>query len=215
MKIALESATLDQLRAFAARENLDTPVRANTAMLRALIGQAFPDADTIDVEDDTPVAADRAPLNFVFAQPTNAVDMLDPQRVDPAMKPFLVVELQVHTASDAGASARRVHVSVDGRDMLIPRGERVEIPYPYYEALFNARGLEYEQTGNLQEEGSLRGSNFVQSYPFQVFRVFEQTDPRKLAAIRSKVEQIKLADERQVVAMQEARARERERALAR
>lgn len=218
MKIAIESATLDQLRAFAEQQNLDIPpTKATVSAMRVLIGRAFPTMEAIDVADEGAMEGpvSRAPLNFVFAQPTNAVDMLDPQKVDPEIKPFLVVELQVHAGSEDTNAAKRVHVSVDGRDMVIPRGQKVEIPYPYYEALYNARGTEYVQTGDLREEGSLRDSMQVQAYPFQVFRVFEETDPIKLGRIRNKVDQIKLADQRQIVAMQEARTRELERARAR
>lgn len=212
MRIAIETATLDQLRAFAEHQNLDLPRgRPSEASLRALIERAFPGIEAIDAEDEAPAeAAPRAPLNLVFSQPANAVDMLDPQKVDPAQKPFLMVELRIQPGTDEVAKAP-VLVGVDGDDMLIPRGETVSIPYPYYESLFNARGVQWHwQPG---EKGLQESSmTATQSYPFQVFRVYEATGAARAKAER-RAEKIRLQDEAQALAMKQARAREIERAM--
>lgn len=211
MRIAIETATKEQLRAFAEMQNLDLPPgRPSEASLRALIERAIPGIEAIDVADEPAAEAPRAPLNVVFSQPANAVDMLDPQKVPAAQKPFLMVELRIQPGTDETAK-QPVLVGVDGDDMLIPRGETVSIPYPYYESLHNARGVQWHwQPG---EKGLMESSmSATQSYPFQVFRVYEATGADRVKAER-RAEKIRLADAAQELAMKQARAREIERAM--
>lgn len=73
------------------------------------------------------------------------------------------VKILISRTDEAGGD-EPVPVGVNGRIMLIPRGEVVEIPEPYYEALKNAVYYRYEP---LKDGGMPTKPREVPAYPFQ------------------------------------------------
>lgn len=195
MKVALDEASIEQLREFCDIQNLPYPARANTALLRSLVERA---GFTEIALPDTP-----KPIDVVYAEAPASVDLSDPQQVDPSLKPYLRVELMLHQNGEN--DKHPVPVDVDGRMMVIPRGRREEVPYKYYEALFHAKRVEYDETKDGVSETGLGASHTVQSYPFQVFRIFEDTDPSRRRAIDNWVAQMRTHDAENFAALKKRR----------
>jgi hypothetical protein len=76
------------------------------------------------------------------------------------------IRIMLHKTDKAGGS-RPVPVGVNGRIMLIPRGEQVWVPEPYVQVLKNAVELQYppyDSDGDFL--GGLKEPEEVPAYPF-------------------------------------------------
>ena len=87
---------------------------------------------------------------------------LEGEIITPNGKPEKV-KLQIHV-QDTPAGDQPVFASVNGKAMFIPRGEVVEVPYAFYEALNNAKQYRY---GSNTQEG-LSQPIEVHTYPHSV-----------------------------------------------
>lgn len=76
--------------------------------------------------------------------PVEAVEEITP--TDP-MKDMVEVEL----FQDGGAYKAPVYVSVNGMEILIPRGKKTKIPRPHYEVLVASRKQEIAVSNMLKE----------------------------------------------------------------
>lgn len=97
-------------------------------------------------------------------EPKRIVDTkpLDGEVIAPNGKPA-TVKIQIAIGHDKGDD-QPVYVGVNGKGMFIPRGEPVEVPYPYFEALNNARQYRYDS----DDQHGLRPPVEVPTYPFSV-----------------------------------------------
>lgn len=78
------------------------------------------------------------------------------------------IPIMISISEEAGGD-EPVPVSVNGIAMLIPRGQRVEVPEPYVEALRHAIMTRYEQV-DVDGHGHMQMvPREVPAYPFQVF----------------------------------------------
>lgn len=199
-QIQIADATIEQLREFLELQNIPYPPRSNAAHLRNIIdksGWTKPHIDVAEVEA-------RPTIDVSYA-PQAAADYQDPKQVDPELKPFLLVDLQI--MSREGQTQPVPVTNGRGDWMTVPRNRKVSIPYPYYESLAHAQKRVFPETETGIDEGYL-----VHSYPHQVFRVYEETDPAKVARIKSRVSRMQQQDAESLVAMDRASAKARERA---
>lgn len=149
-KIALSEATREQMMAFAESTlGISVPHNIGADTLRARIAETW-GKDEITVED-----APEQP-----AMHGSAPNPLSPQQSAPGRNK---VKLIIHKTDEPGGS-EPVPVGVNGKVMLIPRGEPVEIPEDYYHALSNASRLHYDT----DENGSLKlPPREIHQYPHQ------------------------------------------------
>lgn len=158
--VSLNDATLDQLKEFATNTlGLEYHTSANKVHMLAMIRNVH-DQDSISVVD----AEDEAPL---AGQP---VDMAarpapggKPSGLKSASDPRVTIMIPL---SEKEGGDRHIEVLVNGRNILLPRGKDITIPYRYYEALNNAVKTEYRQDPN-DPDHEVK-SREVPSYPFQV-----------------------------------------------
>jgi hypothetical protein len=148
-QVAIADATGPQLRAFAGSHlGIEFGQFDKVADIRAKVRQAW-DKDTIPVPEDPPAAG------------ATAGPGVDPEQAAKPAKPEKV-KIIIAATEEAGGD-EPVQVSVNGRAMLIQRGEEVEIPYPYFEVLQNAVMYRYEPL----KDGGIGRPRSVQMYPFQ------------------------------------------------
>jgi len=143
-KVLLKDATGPQMRAFA-QTHLGMEFRHNepNEKVRAAIAQAWAKDEIIVVEEEP-----QAKKASTQREPGPVADK---------------VRLIVQRTEEAGGD-EPVPVGVNGRIMLIPRGEEVEIPVPYFEVWKNA--IRYIYDAN--KEGGLNPvPRQVPAYPFQ------------------------------------------------
>lgn len=146
-KIPIAQASKEQLRTFAETHlGIVMPPDAKTETLRAKVAAAW-NKDEIVIQEDAP------------SQPQTGGS-----RAVPASAPNGKVKLIIQRTDDAGGD-EPVPVGVNGRVMLIPRGEEVEIPKPYFEVLKNAVKHIYEP---LKDGGMNPIPRKVAMYPYQV-----------------------------------------------
>jgi hypothetical protein len=143
-KIPIAEATEEQLRAFA-ETHLGISIHANSKIetLRAKVSAAW-NKDEITVSDDAP-------------EPRLE------RRVAPVSASNGKVKLIIQRTDEAGGD-EPVPVGVNGRVMLIPRGEEVEVPQSYFEVLKNAIKHIYEP---LKDGGINPVPRKVAMYPYQ------------------------------------------------
>jgi len=136
-KIKIKQATLNQLKAFA-EAHLGIYFQDGIAVgaARAQVEQAW-GHDTISVQ-----VADDTPGQPAAAQPAAVAP---PQAAPPAQgkggRPVAgkdMVTVFIDERDEPGGD-RPVEVGVNGKMMVIPRGQDVQIPYPYYLALLDAK----------------------------------------------------------------------------
>lgn len=130
--------------------------------------------DNLGVEFDqfTPVETMRAQVRNAIAPKTAFLIAAPDAPLPPKPKakaeaegaelPEMVTVIIAATEEPGGDEA--VPVGVNGKAMLIPRGEPSKIPYRYYEVLENAKEWVYPQL----KDGGLGQPRAVYSYPFQV-----------------------------------------------
>lgn len=150
-KVLLKDATGPQMRAFA-EAYLGMTFRHNEAneKVRASIAEAWQKDEIIVNEPDA-----QEPL--VGSPPRQAT-------AEQAAKSSDKVRIIIQRSEEAGGD-EPVPVGVNGKVMLVPRGEPVEIPRPYFEVLQHAVKHVYEQ---LAEGGINPIPRQVPAYPFQV-----------------------------------------------
>lgn len=147
-KLAIKDATPQQLRDFA-REHLgiQLPPNAKDETLLAKIKQAWNQEHIFVAE---PEEQENPPKNSVERKAA------DPAQQAPAVKPLekggdprVNTKVTIHIGvTEAPGGDRPVEVAVNGQAMLIPRGEDVEIPWPYYHVLQNAVQDKYDVDDN-------------------------------------------------------------------
>lgn len=121
--VPLAEATAEQLRSFAELSlQIKVPRMATVETMRAQIAQVH-DGDIPVTED----AGEKAPPAAIY----KLKDLEGTSRFDP------LVNITVEVREGEGGS-RPIDVAVGGKAMLIPRGQAVDVPYRYYEALMNA-----------------------------------------------------------------------------
>lgn len=166
-RLPIADATPEQLRTFAETVlQLTVPARATQQSILGKIGEVWTQ-DTILIDDAAsgePVGAQRSG-NMVNVRP----------RVDKDDKPVMttndkgepVQEEEVHVlihVSDKPGGDEPVFVSINGRGMYVPRGEKCWVPRKFIGALIDAVELHYpEYTGG---DGGLEKPREVPSYPF-------------------------------------------------
>lgn len=150
-KIALTEATEAQLREFAATTlGIAIPANAKPDTVLAKVKAAW-DKPEIMVADEAPHAA------LEGAAPPPATAKQAPPKRD-------MVRLIIQRTEDAGGD-EPVPVGVNGKVMLVPRGEPVEIPRPYFEVLKNCVTYRYE---SLKDGGINPEPRMVPLYPWQL-----------------------------------------------
>ncbi len=151
--ILLAEASAAQLREFASVHlGLDVAPTMNSNTLRALISQAGYTKDSFEIEEP------EAPV------------VLDAKRASSLAGDNRRVKIVIHTQEEPGGD-RPVFVSVNGSAMLIPRGQEVEIPYPYFEALKHAEKIIYDQSPD--PRGGLLPPRFAPQYPYTIVSLGE------------------------------------------
>lgn len=156
--VALEDASIDDLRKRCDELGIPHKPSSNSTHLIAYIRQADPGATSVPVVRSQQPAAPQAPEGMQMPRPSDTAKKLSSSKSGGDPK----VTLVLNRTEEKGGN-RPLFVSVNGVGMLIPRGEKVSIPFRYYLALLNAVGIQYDQ----DEEGELE-SREVQSYPFNV-----------------------------------------------
>lgn len=153
-EIKLADATDAQLRAFAnGTLGLNLPPHTKDSTVLARVHAAW-DKEHINVAEEPEQAAG--------AQAGDAPPNPDAKQ-DAKSKKDGKVRVYINETEDSGG-ADPVVVGVNGKVMLIPRGEEVEIPYPYFEVLKNAVTHKYEM---LPDGGMNPIPRKVFLYPFQ------------------------------------------------
>lgn len=146
-KIALAQASEEQLRTFAETHlGISLPQGAKIETLRAKVAAAW-NKDEIIIQSDAQNQAQS-----------------EGRRAAPASASNGKVKLIIQRTDDAGGD-EPVPVGVNGRVMLVPRGEEVEIPKSYFEVLKNAVKHIYEP---LKDGGMNPIPRKVAMYPYQV-----------------------------------------------
>lgn len=164
-QIAIAEASKEQLFQFAkGRLGLDVPLSITKSMLLAKISVAH-DKDTIDVPDvdeevdlNAPVLTPkgkRAPTSEEGSRLVSKGGKGDP-----------LVEMTLHQSAEKDGK-RPVFVAVNGVEILVPRGERIKLPYRYFHALENAIRTE----GTWDEQSNEIIKTEVPAYPFLIHRL--------------------------------------------
>lgn len=147
--IPIAEATLAQLREFAQTHlGIELPPTANTAQARSQVRQAWA-KDEIYVLDEPESEQAKKPTARLGKQTGEGK-----------------VRLMINRTEEPGGD-EPVPIGVNGRIMLVPRGEEVEIPRPYFLVLRNAIKHVYDMHPNGKE--LLEKPREVPMYPFQVF----------------------------------------------
>lgn len=143
-KIPLAQASEEQLRVFAETHlGIVIPPGSKIEALRAKVAAAW-NKDEIVIQDDAPKSQSEG-------------------RRAAHVSANGKVKLIIQRTDDAGGD-EPVPVGVNGRVMLVPRGEEVEIPQPYFEVLKNAVKHIYEP---LKDGGINPIPRKVAMYPYQ------------------------------------------------
>jgi len=183
-QIPLVDATEDQLRKFAIEVlGLDIHHMAKSESITAKINQVW-DKDTIAVEEENQTitaAPGTAPPNpnlddkvSISEKPTAGI-LISSSKLDPK------VHLELNRSDDKGGD-RAVPLNVNGKTMLIPRGEACNVPYRYYLVLVNAVRTVYEQ----MDDGELAPRE-VPAYPFRVITMPDQAEIDAWEAAQAKL----------------------------
>lgn len=149
--VPLTDATEDQLRAFAQSHlGVEFAHNAKPASMIARIRTMW-DKDAIPVQEEAPPAPAR---------------VIHPEGGEvPAPAPAKTRRVRILIAQEEGPmGSDPVPVGVNGRLMLVPRGEEVSIPEPYFEVLRNAVTLRYDP----QDGGGMKPPRQVPLYPMNV-----------------------------------------------
>ena len=156
-KIPIREATEKELREFASGTlGMTIKSTAKLETVRARIQAAW-DKDEITVPDhEVPETEQEAKDRSVPQAPTPITEAQKP----PAEG---MVRLIVHVSEEAGGSAA-IQLGVNGKIMLVPRGEEVEIPQRFYEVLCHAITHKYE---SMPDGGMDPIPREVSLYPFQ------------------------------------------------
>ena len=141
MKITIDTASVEQLRAYADQQGLAYKPQHGVAGLRALIRQAGIHEEVVELLGVQPV------------QPRET----KPISVDPEAE-----MVKVHIYRQEGDEAS-VYLGNNGRGMLVPKGKDVTIPRHIYHALDIAKNIRY----NSSEDGIDDGYE-VHAYPHAV-----------------------------------------------
>lgn len=146
-KIAFSRAKAEDLRQFAVEHlGLEVAQGAPRADMIALIKTAW-DEDHILVE---PASDEPAPVSIAAAAPA----------APPAGKVRIIIDQQ-----EGPGGSEPVFLSVNGRAMLVPRGEEVDIPAHYFEVLKNAERHVYDVD---KESRMSNAPRVVPQYPHRV-----------------------------------------------
>lgn len=163
--VAIDEATLDQLKEFATNTlGLSYHHTANTTHMLSMIRQVHT-KDTIQVADTDAQAAQtmQDPASLTQTQPSAGKEM---NAVKSSKDPKVTIMIPL---SEKEGGDRPVPVGVNGKQMLLPRGKDIVIPYRYYEALLNAVKTEHVQDPN-DDQYEIK-SREVPAYGFQVKRM--------------------------------------------
>lgn len=153
-EIKIADATDAQLRAFAnGTLGFNLPANTKDTTVLARIKAAW-DKDYILVAEES-AAADGTQSGDAPPAPS-AIKAATDERPEK-------VRIIINVTEETGGNDPVV-VGVNGKVMLIPRGEEVEIPHPYFEVLKNAVTHKYEQ---LPDGGLNPVPREVSLYPFQ------------------------------------------------
>lgn len=153
IEVPIEEASAEQLRYFATTVlGLTVPSRLEKQGVLAQI-RAVHDGPNIQV----PIQAEKT-----RSLPKGREKPIDPPEKGGEDKRFVTVLI---ARQEGKGGDNSVYTSVNGRAMLIPRGEEADIPLRYYEALKNAVKTVWDS----KEEGEMI-SREVPSYPFSVIR---------------------------------------------
>lgn len=148
-QISLTDASATELSAFAnANLGLETHYKMGKEKILALMEQADYSKDFIEVDEPEVVNHQMKGL-------------IRKNHEDPAYKKQVTITL-IATEEPGGREPQ--FVGVNGVGMLIPRGKPVKIPYPYYEALKNAKKYHYDT----DDDGKIIGRREVPAHNFQV-----------------------------------------------
>lgn len=152
-EIPIQKASNEQLLQFLLKKlHIDVDAKADRSTLLSLIRQAH-DKDTIEVIEtpaglETPVLGARRRGRAEYSS----------GREDP------MVTIQIHR-SENDTQNYPIPVSVNGTTILVPRGQKVKIPYRYYEALRNACQVQTV----VDKDNRIIEVNEVPVYPMQVY----------------------------------------------
>ena len=179
--IQISEATPTQLSQFAT-ESLglpNCPPSLGAAKLVAKIREAH-EGDTISLPDEFDPPS--APSGVV-----SGASMIPPTGVRAAVKGDAItskdgidrrkVKLMIPISKEPGG-ARPVEVAVNGVLMRLTRGIEIEIPYPYFEALQNAK----ERTPVVDENGTPIAWTDSHLYPHNFLGIREVAETSKAAA---------------------------------
>lgn len=157
--VPIADATSQQLRLFALNTlGITISPSAKETTVRARVEAAWD-------KPDIPIGV-VAPVDGESPQDLKAASDAVPQAVTDEQQPPApgMVRLILGLTEDAGGD-RPVEVGVNGKIMLIPRGEEVDIPESYFEVLEHAVTHKYD---SLPDGGMNPIPRKVPLYPFQV-----------------------------------------------
>lgn len=153
-KTPLAHASLADLRHHAANVlNLSFKSTATAEQLRALISAAVGDQD-IDVADEA-----NASLGEITATGKGKVPKADSVLTRTDGRVVIMVP-----ESEEGGAEQQVYLAVNGKNMIVPRGQPVAIPKHYYEVLVNS----IRKVPVVNESNQITGWRNVPAYPFSV-----------------------------------------------
>ncbi len=176
--IQIKDADFDTLKKYAV-EVLGLPIKDKTPLpaLRAKINTALNGATSFviregdDADEPAPLpehAAAREAREIKSAFNQGKPDAQAMPDHGNASHVVLMIHLQ-----DKPGGKEPVPIGVNGRAMLVPRGEDVKIPYAYYEVLSKAIETHYDPLPG----GGLSEPRFVPRYPHNVLRfLFENQE---------------------------------------
>lgn len=159
--IPIGEASEDQLRLFAINTlGIDIKASAKKETVLARIQAAWNKPDIAIAESES--------------EADSSGSMAVPQPVTGAQQAPAdgMVRLTIGVTEEAGGSDR-VQLGVNGKVMLVPRGEVVEIPEAFFESLVHAVQDKYE---SMRDGGMNPVPMKVQLYPFQVLVSTEFTE---------------------------------------
>jgi hypothetical protein len=168
-RINFQHATIAQLRAYGETMGLFFDEGANRMKMVAQLKAARPGEASFTL----PGAAEPKPVASPDAGPAGA-EAVAPSQPEPrnfterAMSRAAAekVRIVIHRSEAVGGD-EAVAVGVNGRIMLIPRGEPVMVPRPYVEALEHAERIIYDQITLPEGQMELRPRK-VPAYPFSM-----------------------------------------------
>lgn len=152
-RIEIDDATADQLRTFAGQIlGIEIGGRENKPTMIGKMTEVGYSMSFINLPPSAPTPSGGPSQRGAFNTRINAAGVKE-------------IRIILHTKDEPGG-ARAVPVQVNGKPMLVPRGEECWVPAHFVEALDHAEEDIYDEYSPDDGLGGLRKPRKVKSYPF-------------------------------------------------